>query len=113
LGSVGERGDLARVAQRSWTRVDDYFETLARRRTARRAREARPRTEPAAPSFVLSTLPFLALFVGLGVLVVGIAVTAWPGSQPEHRPSVAARHEPGVAPKGWFQEAQQDMRRRG
>jgi hypothetical protein len=110
---VGERGDLAPVAQRSWTRVDDYFETLARRRTARRSRATRPRTEPDAPSFVLSTLPFLALFVGLAVLAVCIAVTAWPGRQPQHQSGVAARHEPGVAPKGWFQEAQQEMRRRG
>jgi len=113
FGRVGERGDLAPVAQRSWTRVDDYFETLARRRTARRSRATRPRTEPDAPSFLLSTLPFLALFVGLAVLAVGIAVTAWPGSQPQRQQGVAAPHEPGVAPKGWFQEAQRDMRRRG
>jgi hypothetical protein len=104
---------LAPVAQRSWTRVDDYFETLARRRTARRSRETKGRTEPDAPSFVLSTLPFLALFVGLAILAVGIAVTAWPGSQPERKPAAAAQHEPGVAPKGWFQEAQREMRRRG
>ena len=110
---VGERGDLAPVAQRSWTRVDDYFEALARRRTARRSRRPQARTEPVAPSFLLSTLPFLALFVGLAILAVGIAVTAWPGAQPQQRSNTAARHEPGVAPKGWFQEAQQEMRRRG
>jgi hypothetical protein len=110
---VGERGDLAPVAQRSWTRVDDYFEALARRRTARRARQARPRTEPEAPRFALSTLPFVALFIGLAILAVGIAVTAWPGGQPQHKPVTTARHELGIAPKGWFQEAEKEMHRRG
>lgn len=63
------------------------------------------------PRFALSTLPFLALFLGLAVLAIGIAVTAWPGSQPPPR-AQAAQPEQGFAPKGWFQEAEKEMRRR-
>jgi hypothetical protein len=109
---VEERGELAAVRARSWTRIDDYFESLARRRTARRSRGLPARTEPETPRFALSTLPFLALFAGLAVLAVGITISAWPGNVPPPRPQ-AARHEPGVAPKGWFQEAQKEMRRPG
>ena len=109
---VEDKGDLAPVKPRSWTRIDDYFETLARRRTARRSRGLRPRTEPEAPRFSLSTLPFLALIAGLAVLAIAIAIAAWPGGQPKPRPQ-AGNHEQGVAPKGWFQEAQKEMRRNG
>lgn len=109
---MDDESDLAPVKVRNWTRIDDYFESLARRRSARRSREFRPRTEPESPRFVLSTLPFLALFVGLAVLAIGIAIAAWPGGQPELKPPQAGKHEPGVAPKGWFQEAEKEMRRR-
>lgn len=109
---MDESGEFAPVKSRSWTRIDDYFETLARRRTARRALQPKPRTEPEAPRFALSTLPFLALFFGLAVLAIGIAVSAWPGSQPEAA-RYAVKHEKGIAPKGWFQEAQKEMRRPG
>ena len=108
---MDDESDLAPVKVRSWTRIEDYFESLARRRAARRAREFRPRTEPENPRFVLSTLPFLALFVGLAILAIGIAIAAWPGSQPVPKPQ-AGTHEPGFAPKGWFQEAEKEMRRR-
>jgi hypothetical protein len=108
---VEEHGELAPVRVRNWTRIDDYFESLARRRTARRARSLPPRTEPETPRFSLSTLPFLALFAGLAILAVGIAISAWPGNQPAPRPQ-EVQHEKGVAPKGWFQEAEKEMRRR-
>ncbi len=108
---MDDESGLASVKVRRWTRIEDYFESLARRRAARRSREFRPRTEPESPRFVLSTLPFLALFAGLAVLVIGIAIAAWPGAQPMPRVQ-AATHELGVAPKGWFQEAQKEMRRR-
>ena len=91
-----------------WTRVDDYFAALARRRTARRARAERPRTEPEVPRFSLSTLPYLALMAVLAILVVAIAIAAWPGSQPRPKPTQLA-HEQGVAPKGWLQEAEKEM----
>jgi hypothetical protein len=112
LRAVDEDSDLAPVKLRNWTRVDDYFEALARRRTARRSRRPAPRTQPEAPHFLLSTLPFLALFAGLAVLVVGIAISAWPGGQPQPE-FRAAQPERGVAPKGWFQEAEKEMRRKG
>ena len=106
-------GDFPPVKDRSWTRVEDYFEAMAKLRTARRSRGLKPRTEPEAPRFSLSTLPFLLLIGGLAVLSVGIAVSAWPGSRPRAAAQSAERHEPGVAPKGWFQEAEKEMRHRG
>jgi hypothetical protein len=109
---VDNNGDFPPVKDRSWTRIDDYFEAMARRRTARRSRGLRPRTEPEVPRFALSTLPFLILFGGLAVLAVAIAISAWPGSQPPPKAQAAARHEQGFAPKGWFQEAQKEFRRK-
>ncbi|HEX6741789.1 MAG TPA: hypothetical protein VF079_08365 [Sphingomicrobium sp.] len=105
-------GDFPPVKDRSWTRIEDYFEAMARRRTARRSRALRPRTEPEAPRFSLSTLPFLILIGGLAVLAVGIAVAAWPGSGPPPRAAAAAEHEQGFAPKGWYQDAEKEMRHR-
>lgn len=104
-----EKGDLA-PARESWTRLDDYLASLARRRTARRSRSPGPRTEPEARLFLLSTLPFVALFAGLAVMSVAIAIAAWPV-----HPSTAAHARPaprelGTAPKGWFQEAQKEFR---
>jgi hypothetical protein len=96
----------------TWTQPDEYLGALARRRAFRRQREPARRTQPEAPQFLLSTLPFLALFAALAVITVGIVLAAWPGAQPQ---PVAERqppeHELGVAPKGWFQEAQREMHR--
>ena len=104
-----EDGELA-PAKEPWVRVEDYFLSLARRRTARRSRMPKPRTEPEAPRFLLSTLPFLTLIGGLAVLSVAIAVTAWPVHQPSPALSKPAPHELGTAPKGWFQEARKEFR---
>jgi hypothetical protein len=103
------KGDLAPPRTGAWTRPDEYVAALARRRTARKARETKPRTQPEAPRFLLSTLPFLLLFVALAVITVGIVVMAWPGNQPQQRPKVVAEREQGVAAKGWFQEAQKEF----
>jgi anti-sigma factor RsiW len=109
---VSHKGKLANpTPKRAWTRPDDYIEAMARKRTARRARGARPRTQPESPRLLLSTLPILAVLVGLGVLAVAIMVAAFPGSQPVARPHNPAAREQGVAARGWFQDAQKDMRR--
>jgi hypothetical protein len=93
-----------------WTRVDDYIEAMARKRGARRERENfRPR-HPDAPRSVLGTLPFLALITLLGVLAVAIMILAFPGNQPQHKPTPPAQHEFGTADRGWFQEAQKQFR---
>lgn len=97
--------------ERSWTSADDYVEALARKRTARRSRVAKPRTQPESPRFSLSTLPFLALLAALLVLCVAIAVAAWPGSQPEPRAPQLVAREQGTAPRGWLQEAEKEMHR--
>ena len=81
---------------------------MARKRSARRAREPKPRTQSDAPRALLSTIPFLALLGALAVLAVAIMVLAWPGGQELPRPKAAA-HELGTAEKGWFQEAQKEM----
>lgn len=95
-----------------WTRVDQYFTALARRRTARRARDKiGPRTEPDDPRFSLSTLPFLVLFAALAIIAVIIMISAWPGAQPPPRPKTVPPHEQGWAPKGWYQEAEKEMHR--
>jgi hypothetical protein len=107
---VKDEGELAPAAE-TWTRVEDYFIALARRRAARRSRTPKPRTEPEAPRFLLSTLPFLTLIAGLAVLAVAIAIAAWPGGQPELRNQAQPQpREIGTAPKGWFQEAQKEFR---
>jgi hypothetical protein len=102
------KGELAPRESLDWTRVEDYLGALARRRTARKTREPKPRTQPETPRLLLSTLPFLALFAALAVLAVAIMITAWPGSQPQPRLRPAA-HQQGIAAKGWFQEAQKEF----
>jgi hypothetical protein len=93
-----------------WTRAEVYLIALARRRSARRQRGPKPRTEPDEPRFVLSTLPFALLLAALGVLAVAIMVVAWPGSQPQPRPRAEPPRELGVAPPGWFERAKREFR---
>jgi hypothetical protein len=103
------KGDLTRPKPGgAWTRPEDYFTALARRRTARKSHAQKPRTQTDQPHFLLSTLPFILLFVALAVITVGIVITAWPGNQPQPKPKLA-EHERGVAAKGWFQEAQKEF----
>jgi hypothetical protein len=110
-GTVKTKPPVAAPPERQWTRPDDYVEAMARKRTARRQREPRqePRTQSDVPRAMLSTIPFLVLLGVLAVLSVAIMVAAWPGSQEAPRPR-AAVHEVGTADKGWFQEAQKEMR---
>jgi hypothetical protein len=108
---VKNKEELAPPAQaRVWTRAEDYLGALSRRRAARKHREPGPRTEPEAPQFSLSTLPFLALIGALGGLALAIMISDFPGSHPQPRPRPAARQQ-GIAEKGWFQEAQKDFRK--
>lgn len=60
---------------------------------------------------MLSTVPFMILLALLAVLGAGIMVLAFPGNQPQPRARQAHVREQGVAPRGWFQEAQKDMGR--
>lgn len=92
-----------------WTRPDDYLGALARKRSFRRAREPKQRTQPERPRLLLSTVPFLALLGLLAVLAVAIMIVAFPGAQPQLKEPAAAAKEKGFAPKGWFQEAQKEM----
>ena len=103
---------LAPPPTRAWTRVEDYFASLARRRTERRRREPEtPRTQPEAPRLFLSTLPFLALLAALAVLAVAIAVAAWPGRERPQAQPKPQRREYGTAPPGWLDRAKREMRR--
>jgi len=106
------KGELAPPEPRRWTRADDYVCVFARRRTARRAREPlRPRSQPEAPRLLLSTIPFLALIGALAILSVAIMIAAWPGAHPQRAQRLVVQHEPGVASRGWFQEAQKQFRK--
>jgi hypothetical protein len=93
----------------TWTRPDAYVEALARKRSFRRRRGPRQRTQAEAPRLLLSTVPFLALMVMLAVLAVSIAIAAFPGTQPQPRPKQVDAKERGVAERGWFQEAQKQF----
>lgn len=105
--------DLARPAApppaQRWTHIDQYLGGLARRRTARRSRRSRARTQPEAPNLLLSTLPFAALISVLGVLIIAFAIAAWPGSAPDVTPR-AAPPQAGTAAPGWLDQAKKDMR---
>ena len=107
-----DNGDLAR-GKEPWTRPDEYIGALARRRTARRSRgdKVRPRTQPEAPRFSLSTLPFLVLFGALLLIAVGIMIAAWPGGISQQAKRQVASGDVGTAQKGWFQEAQKQFHR--
>jgi hypothetical protein len=102
------RGELAPSDSFNWTRVEVYLGAMARRRTERRRREPKPRTQPEAPRLMLSTLPYLVLIGALAVLAIGIMIIAFPGAQPQPPPRPAT-HQQGVAGKGWFQEAQKQF----
>lgn len=94
-----------------WTRPDDYLSAMARKRSFRRAREPKVRTQPERPRLLLSTVPFLALLALLAVLAVAIMIIAFPGSQPQVREPAPAAKEQGVAARGWFQKAEREFHR--
>jgi hypothetical protein len=102
------KGELAPIESRRWTRPADYGGVFARRVTARRKREAIRRTQPVAPQLLLSTLPFLALIGALALLAIGIMVMAFPGNQPQHKVA-SVQHEKGVAANGWLKEAEKEF----
>lgn len=104
-----KRQGLTESPAGKWTRPEDYVAAFARKRSFRRARRQGERTEPEAPRLLLSTLPFLGLIGLLGVLAVAIMFLAFPGSQPQPKSPPAMAKEQGVAPKGWFQEAQHEF----
>ena len=82
---------------------------MALKRTARRARADKPRTQPESPRLLLSTLPFLALLIVLAVLAVATMITAFPGNQPRQRARPVAAHEQGIAARGWYQNAEKEL----
>lgn len=93
----------------SWTSPDAYIGAMARKRSYRKAREDKPRTQPVAPRLWLSTVPFIAVLAVLAVLAVAIMFIAFPGSQPGPKAEQLAAREQGVAPAGWFQNAQKQF----
>jgi hypothetical protein len=102
---------LSESATGKWTRPDDYVAAMARKRTARHKREPKARlTQGGSPRFWLSTLPYLALIASLAILTIAIAIAAFPGSQPLPKVQVAA-HQPGVAEKGWLENAEREFHR--
>lgn len=94
---------------RPWTRIDEYVVSLARIRSARRARSPAQRTQPEEPRFALSTLPFLLLMAALILMAIAVFLVAWPGSAPKHD-VVPEAQERGTAPRGWLDEAEREFR---
>ena len=98
-------------ADAGWTRIEDYFVALARRRTARHKREGRPhgRMDGDGPTPTLGTIPFIVMMAAFALLFVAIASLAWPiHDQPRPR---KGERELGTAPPGWLEEAEQEMNR--
>ena len=92
----------------SWTRPGAYVGALARKRSYRRAREEKPRTQPVSPQPWLS-VPFAVILAALAVIAVAIMVVAFPGNHAQPKARKVIAHEQGVAPRGWFQEAQKQF----
>ena len=91
-----------------WTAIGTYLRPLHRRSGSRRRLSARPRREPEGPHALLSTIPYVALAIGLALVTIIIASLARPGQYRERtRPPVesAAASEPGTAPPGWIDDA--------
>ena len=61
---------------------------------------------------LLSTVPFLILMGLLAILAVAIMIIAFPGNQPRPRPQQVSAHERGRAERGWFEDAEKEMRKR-
>ncbi len=111
MALVKEQEKLANSApEDAWTRPETYVGALVRKRSFQRAHREQPRTEPEKPRLLLSTLPFLVVIGLLAVLAVAIMILAFPGNQPRPKPKPVATHDQGVAARGWFQEAQKEMR---
>ena len=94
---------------RGWTRPDAYIGAMARKRSYRKAREDKPRSQPVAPQAWLSTIPFAAILIVLAILTAAIIFVAFPGAQPTPKAQQPVAHQQGVAPKGWLQEAQKQF----
>lgn len=86
-----------------WTGIAAYLRPLRSRSAARRRLSARlDEREP--QHALLSTLPYAALIIGLGLITVAIVTLAVPGQYREAtRPAVTAEPaRPGTAPPGWI-----------
>ena len=103
------RKDGLETRERGWTQPGAYIESLARRRSFRRSRSEKPRTQPESPRLLLSTAPFLVLLGLLAFVAIGIFLLAIPGTQPQPKAKQVAAKQQGVAQKGWLQEAEKEF----
>jgi len=92
-----------------WTQPDDYVVALARKRTARKARDPDPKDQHEASRFPVHMLPFVALMIVLAVLAIATFLTVFTESRPEPKAKQLASHERGYAPKGWLKEAEKEF----
>lgn len=92
-----------------WTRPDEYIDALVRKRSFRRARRERQRTQPERPRLMLSTVPFLSLIGMLAVLAVAIIVLAVPHAEPQQSARLPSPKVQGVANPGWLHEARKEF----
>ena len=101
---MASKEDLTDLAPPSrWTGIAAYLRPLRSRSAARRRLSARL-AEREPQHALLSTLPYVALTIGLGLITIAIVTLAVPGQYREAtRPEVTA--EPaklGTAPPGWI-----------
>ena len=95
---------MPRLAAASrWTGIRAYLRPLRSRSAARRRLSARL-ADPEPPRVLLSTLPYVAVIIGLALITIAIVSLAVPGQYRETtRPAVTAEPaRPGTAPPGWI-----------
>ena len=105
IRAMANKQDFAPTAPASrWTGIHAYLRPLRRRSGWRRRLSARPVHEPERPNALLSTIPFVALAIGLGLITIVIVTLAWPGQYREQmKPQVRAEQpRPGTAAPGWI-----------
>ena len=103
LARVNDNEPTARrQAGNRWERIDHYLVSLSRSRRLQRQRRPKPRSEPENPRALLSTVPFVALILGLAVVAFAVIVAAWPGRERKRAPVQPQERELGRAPPGWI-----------
>ena len=104
-----KRHGVTELPESRWTRPEDYLGPWPASGHSGADAGCGTAPQPESPQLLLSTIPFLVLISLLGVLGVAIMFIALPGGHQQPAAVPVAHRELGVAPKGWFQEAQREF----
>lgn len=102
---MANKEDLARpLPSTRWTGIGAYLRPLRRRSASRRRLSARLDDHREDRHELLTTLPFVALAIGLAIITLTIVSLAWPGQYREQSKAQleAQSPMPGTAPPGWI-----------